>query len=458
MGDYGYWKVIVQFGIIAAAIIFSNCLRRRVRFFRNSLMPTAALAGFIVLLLKFIPQFRDLLSIDVMDKITYHGIAIGFIAMSLCSAKKDENENAGLVGAKSGALIVSTYLVQALVGIGITILLGFIFFGDLGDIFKASGILLPMGYGQGPGQANNVGLQFQENGLPGGQAFGASIAAAGFLCACIVGVIYINVVMRRKNMKIDKLSEKSENFSNDVFCEQGEIPVSEAVDKFTIQAALVLVVYLLTYLFLFGITELLKVAGLEKALGSIFWGFNFIFASMIATITKVFLKKCRQKKIIRQQYHNNYLLSRISGLAFDFMIVAGIASINIENLKGLWVPFIIVAVAGGVATLLYLKWMCKKLYPNYYYEGFVSMFGMLTGTISSGVLLLREIDPNLKTPAANNMILGSSFGIIFGAPMLVIIALVQQSFTMTLISLALIAFFLVCLLIFMLKAKPKKKK
>ncbi len=31
------------------------------------------------------------------------------------------------------------------------------------------------------------------------------------------------------------------------------------------------------------------------------------------------------------------------------------------------------------------------------------MFGMLTGTASRGMILLREIDPNYETPAANNL-------------------------------------------------------
>ena len=62
--------------------------------------------------------------------------------------------------------------------------------------------------------------------------------------------------------------------------------------------------------------------------------------------------------------------------------------------------------------------MCTRLYLGYTEEGFFSMYGMLTGTLSSGVLLLREIDPDMKTPAANNLITGSSFVIVFGAPAL----------------------------------------
>jgi ESS family glutamate:Na+ symporter len=64
------------------------------------------------------------------------------------------------------------------------------------ELFKASGILLPMAYGQGPGQANNVGTTYEALGMIGGRSFGLSLAASGYLCACVVGVIFINVYSR----------------------------------------------------------------------------------------------------------------------------------------------------------------------------------------------------------------------------------------------------------------------
>ena len=139
------------------------------------------------------------------------------------------------------------------------------------------------------------------------------------------------------------------------------------------------------------------------------------------------------------------------------MIVAGIASINMDDLSGLWLPFILMAVAGGVVTLLYLRFMSEKLYPGYVYEGFLSMFGMLTGTISSGVLLLREIDPDLKTPASNNLVTGSSFGIVFGIPMLILISFAAKSDTSVFLALVFILLYLAALLLFIFKAGKKKE-
>lgn len=448
------WNPIIQFGIIAALILIANILRRKISFIRGTLMPTAVLAGFLLLLLKSF----DIVPIDAdfLETITYHAIALGFIALAL-RRPEDQHGEGTLLAAKNGALIVSTYLVQAIVGLIISLLLAYTVMPNL---FKASGILLPMAYGQGPGQANNVGTTYQALGFEGGRSFGLSLAAAGYLCACVVGVVHLNVLKKRG--VITKASDgdgEDQSLTVDFFQDKGEIPISESADKLSMQCALVAIVYFLTYLLTKGIVALLEAVapGLAATVSTLLWGFNFIVGSLIATLCRVLFKGLRKTRLMHRQYQNNYLLSRISGVAFDFMIVAGIASIDISDLSGNWLPFIIMAVAGGVVTFVYLIYLCRRLYPNYVYEGFLSMYGMLTGTISSGVLLLREIDPELKTPASNNLITGSSFGILFGIPMLLLISFAPKSDATVLITLALASIYLIALLLFMLKAGKKKK-
>ena len=450
----GLWGIVVQLGTIAAAILVSTLLRRKIPLVRKSLMPTAVIAGFLLLLLQNLGVIK--IDLELMEMITYHGIAIGFIALSLRIPDRTEEDRGNLVGLKSGALIVSTYLMQAILGLTISLLLSFTVMPDL---FKASGILLPMGYGQGPGQANNVGSSYESLGFAGGRSFGLSLAAAGYLCACVIGVIYIIILNKKGKLSKRTHDEISGSVTIDAYQDEGEIPISESVDKFSVQMALVVIVYLLTFLAAKGITGLLSSAapGLAATLSPIIWGFNFILGSVIAILVRVLLKNFKRIKWMTRQYQNNYLLSRISGLAFDLMIVAGIASIRIEDLAGLWAPFVLMAVSGGVATLFYLQWLAKKIYPDYYYEGLTSMYGMLTGTISSGVLLLREIDPEMKTPAANNLVLGSSFAIIFGAPMLILIGMAPKSTVMTFVVYGIILVYWALLILLIEKAKRRKK-
>lgn len=449
------WNIIVQMGIIAGMILFANVLRRKLPFVKKSLMPTAVLAGFILLLLRNV----GILNIETgfLEMLTYHGIALGFIALSLRVPQTEKENFAGiLIGPKSGALIVSTYLVQALIGLVISISLSYTI---MPNFFKASGILLAMGYGQGPGQANNVGSIYEGLGFIGGRSYALSIAASGYLCACIVGVIYINILSRKGKLNKIAHDDISGSITVDTFQDKDEIPVSESMDKLSVQVALILLVYLVTYLAIRGITSLTDTyaPGISSTISPLLWGFNFIVGSMFAILFRTMFRRLRKIKVITRQYQNNYLLSRISGLAFDLMIVAGISSIDIADVSGLWLPFIITSVVGAIVTYVYLEWICKWLYPTYYHEGFTSMFGMLTGTISSGVLLLREIDPDFETPAANNLLTGSSFGIFFGAPMLILIGLAPRSTALTFITLGLCAVYLVILTLFMLKVNPRRK-
>ena len=420
------WTPIIQLGYISVALLAAYGLCRVVPAIRKSMVPAAVIAGFVLLAFKLV----GVVKIDsyFMEGLTYHGITIGFIALTLRVPEKSDNDGS-LTGLRSGAIVVSTYMVQGFVGLGITILLALTIMPNL---FPASGILLPMGYGQGPGQANNIGTSYESLGFVGGRSFGVAIAAAGYLCACIVGVIYINYLARKGKVSAKDPSYVSGSLSVKDFETEGEVPVSESVDRLSIQMVLVLAVYLATFLAIRTATSLLAAAapGVANTLNPLLWGFNFIFGSGLAIVMRLILKALRSRRLMTQQYQNNYLLSRISGFAFDIMIVSAISTIEVSDLRGLWLPFVLLVVAGAALTLVHLRYVCKKVYPGYYYEGLVSMYGMMTGTISSGVLLLREIDPLMKTPAANNLVLGSSFGIVLGAPILILVGLAARSMGM----------------------------
>lgn len=450
------WNPIIQIGIIAATILVANVLRRKIPFIRKSLMPTAVLGGFLLLIVKLLGLIE--LDLDFMEALTYHGIAIGFIALSLRVPDVSYREKGDRVGLKSGAIIVGSYMIQAVAGLIISLALAYTIKPDM---FKAAGILLPMGYGQGPGQANNIGSSYEAMGFAGGRSFGLALAAAGYVCACVVGVYYINYLVKKGRFQRTDHKDVSGSVTVDVFQDRDEIPIAESLDRFSVQVALVLIVYLITFLVTWGITSALTAyaPALAGMLNSLLWGFNFLIGSGLAIALRCILKSMRKAKWMSRQYQNNYLLSRISGFAFDVMIVAGIASIDIQDLSGLWLPFLLMAVAGAVVTFIHLKYVCKKVYGDYYYEGLVSMYGMMTGTISSGVLLLRELDPQLKTPAANNLVIGSSFAILLGIPLLVLVSLAPKSTLMTFVVLGLLALYYAALLLIVnLKRKKAKVK
>ena len=326
------------------------------------------------------------------------------------------------------------------------------------DLFKAAGVLLPMGFGQGPGQANNIGITYENLGFFGGQDFGLSIAATGFLIACTLGVIYLNILKKKGKIKVvDSLRDNmSGSIAVEQFQDKNEIPVSESVDRLSMNVALVFIVYGLTYLVSRAITAgLITLGGFAETLISLIWGFNFLIGVLMALCVRQVIVQLRKKNIMTRQYQNNYLLSRLSGVAFDFMVISGISAIEFERLAGLWIPFVLLIAVGTIVTFFYLRWICKYLYPGYYQEGFISMFGNLTGTIGSGILLLREVDNEFRTPAANNLLLGATFGIAFGGPILILVGIAP---TQPLLVLGILVAYMAFLLAFMLFFKKGKKK
>ena len=450
------WNVIIQLGYIAAVLLIAVALRQTIKPIRKTMLPVAVLGGFILLIAKQIGIVN--LDEDLLSALTYHGIALGFIAMSLRTPVKREEGDESKVGFRSGAVIVSTYMVQGVTGLIITIGLALTV---MPNMFRAAGLLLPMGFGQGPGQANNIGASYEALGFTGGRSFGLAIAAAGYIVACIVGVILLNILRKRGDIVVDA-ERGQEHLRDDYLDGAGSSDVSESIDKLSVQLAMIMIVYLVTYAATAGLTGgIAKISeGVAATVNTLLWGFNFIIGSALAILLRVVLEKLRKKGTIKRRYQDNYLLNRLSGMFFDIMIIAGIGCINVEDIRGLVLPFVLLVIVGTVVTWFHLRWVCKAVYPDYYYEGLISMYGMLTGTISSGVLLVREIDPQLETPAANNLVVGSSFGILLGAPVLILVGLAAKSPAMCFVTLGLAAAYLLILdvIIFKVGRHAKVKK
>lgn len=428
------WGWILQFCIITIGLLAGNILRRKVPFLKKSLIPSALLGGALLLCLKAIPGMDNIVDKQSMEIITYHALGLGFVALALKN-NKIESKSSTMTVIETGTLTASTYLIQAIVGLAATILL--FHFGKI--IFYASGLLLPMGYGQGPGQALNFGTiytgQAKLQGIDfAGADFGLSIAAIGFIVGSVIGVIYLNILRKKGIISVQEMEERQINTLDD-YQSEDEIPDSESIDKFSIQICLVLLVYFLVYLFVNSIQKMDLGDFGTNTLKPMLWGFNFLFGTLFGVIVKWGMNKFRKVNLVSREYVNNYLLNRISGFCFDIMIVAGTAAISFKNLSDFILPLIIVCLLGAIATFWYLNAASKHLYPGYKYEGFLSMFGMLTGTASNGMILLREIDPKFETPAANNLVLQTFPAIVLGFPIMLILGYAPQSFTASIITL-----------------------
>jgi ESS family glutamate:Na+ symporter len=229
-----------------------------------------------------------------------------------------------------------------------------------------------------------------------------------------------------------------------------EIPMQESIDKLTVQMALIVVAYIAAYLIMLGLGNLLP------GMRSVIYGFNFLLGVLTATVIKVVLNFLRHKGIVKKKYTNNFLMTRVSNLFFDIMVVAGVAAIRLDILQNYWGIILILGVTGAVITYIYNLIVAKVLFPDYAQEQFMTMYGMLTGTASTGIILLREIDGEFKTPASDNMVYQNFPAIVFGFPIMLLapIAPVKPIFCLILFTL----FFVVMNMILFRSKIIKRKK
>ncbi len=456
LANYGpVWSFMVQFGLLLLFLMLGNILRRTIPLFRMCLIPSALLGGTLLLTVDLICKQFGVTLVDnrLMQVITYHCLAIGFGAMSLKEEKSTHKTTKAQV-VEFGALQGGSYMLQAFVGLGITLVMFLLTRYSNQIVSYICGLILPLAFGQGPGNAlswdinftNTPATQFAGNG-----SFGLSLASIGFVVASVFGVLHINICKKRGDLCVRKA-----NPSNEIVDQTnptgGEIPDNESVDKFTIQLGFVALAYALSFGFMCFL------GALSDFTNSIAWGFNFLWASLAAMLIRAVVKQLRKHNLMHREYINNYQMDRISGFSFDLMIVAGVAAIEINDIKTYILPIVILSLVGTIVTYIYIRMVAKECFKGFEHEFFLMSFGTMTGTASNGMILMKEIDPGLRTPTSSLYILSNFPAMVMIAPLLLLLSFAGQSLGNAVIACAIFFVLWAAYTVFLFRRKIFKKR
>ncbi|HMA62054.1 MAG TPA: hypothetical protein VKP78_05330 [bacterium] len=418
--------VVLDFSILSLLLIIGSALRRYVPFFRRFLIPNNIIAGFIGLILG--AQLLGLfdLNSDRLGKYVYHLLALTFITIGLRQSKG----RWGKGPINKSFIELTCYIIQAVIGL----LIGFVFIYTIKpDLFAGMGFLLPLGFGMGPGIAYTMGQSWEKFGFANGGMVGLTFSVIGFLIAYFVGIIIVNRgISQRKTEIVDGPEDITEDVRMGVI-KNGKPQVAgyltlsqEAIEPLAFQAGLIGSVYFMTYGLLFLITSLMAKAGLSDFVDTI-WSFHFIFGLLIAVLVRKIMDVTDRSYLI-----DRGLMSRLSGLSVDYLIVASIAAINFTLIKTNLVPVLIMSLLAGFATYFIIKFTAYRSFNKYNFERFIGIFGEMTGTINSGLVLIRVTDPNFDSPAAEDLAYGGGIALFMGLPLLIMLNLPMTLFDNTL--------------------------
>ncbi|MBN2504316.1 MAG: hypothetical protein JXB20_03125 [Bacilli bacterium] len=405
------WGIIIYFLLIGVLLFVGKILKTKLPFLNRIVLPTALLGGIIGLLFSsvVIPGSYTI-DVEQMTAIVYHALALGFISLTL---KHAENKNKRKVWS-TGMIITSTYAMQGFIGI----LMVLLFF----DKFVGAGMLLALGFGQGPGLATSFGKMWNEMLGGHGVALGASYAFLGFVFGGTVGVLAINILSRRKGVAKPRHYEDSSLQTTTIQIDT--VKEVSVLDGLTIQVVIISIIYGLVWLTLFLLEKVLANTGtIGETIFGLLKGFNFIIGILYALVYKMILKKLKSKGKNVNFMINDYVVSNISSLCFNFMIAGSVLTITIDFLSEFWLLLLSISLVGGTLTLFYVRFITKRVYSQFKDEYFVGLFGMLCGVASTGIALLKGLDRDLESPVAEEMVLGSGTAISMALPLFAMLML-----------------------------------
>ena len=387
------------FGALAIFLLIGVILRAKIKFFQNFLIPSCLIGG--VLGLVIINTGLINLSVSRLEAFAYHFFNISFISVGLTrGARRKEGTARGkefVHGPLWMALVQSVTLpLQAIIG-GLFV----VFFGIFGmKLFPTFGFLVPLGFTEGPGQALSIGKVWEGVGFEHGATLGMTFAAIGFLFAFFVGVPLVNWGIRKGYAK-----HGTESLPQDLLV--GIIPKSQQkesageltmhsgnIDTLAFQAALIGLVYVLTYGFIIQFGKILP-----PDAASILWGFFFFFGMLIALILRILMGRLGVDHLIDPGVQR-----RITGWAVDFLIVSTVMAIQLVVVRRYILPIAVISLVTGILTTAVVVYLGRRI-GSYNLERTAAIYGTVTGTVPSGLLLLRIVDPDFRSPVTMDIAL-----------------------------------------------------
>ena len=289
---------------------------------------------------------------------------------------------------------------QYVVGLGLWIFVLARFFPDLPDMFAG---ILPVGFEGGHGTAAGMGQVFADHGWASGQDFALTSATCGILSAIIVGMVLINWAVRKGYTQ--KKTEPGTIPEDDTI---GVIPVdvrpsagkltvkSDAIETFSLHLVVVGIAIGIGYIAKESLTgiERLFIAPESKGILSSFPLFPLCMIGGL--VVQIF-----EEKYDKHQLIDLGLMRRIQNSSLDFLVVAAIATIRMDVVISGMVPLLILVAAGIAWNVFCVMVLAKRMLPDAWFERAIAEMGQSMGVTATGLLLLRVVDPDYDTPAAD---------------------------------------------------------
>lgn len=394
--------MIQEFAIPAVlfSLIFIGVLLRKIPFIQKTMIPAPILAG----ILGFILINTGLLKLDyaIYERITFHLFSLSFISITYMSINAPKGENKGVFKGGLWLALVFGMMISVQALIGSAVFLGYNYFTG-STLVPALGGMITHGFAQGPGQAVAIGTIWEGFGVENAAQYGLFYAAVGYMFAFVFGVPFAKRLIKRRMVSGETTAtpEGEKDLRLGLIRDEqkpvfGHRTAHHAnLDTLTLHFSLIGATYLLAYVFAEGITRYVLKGAANQTL---IFGNMFVWGILISFLVRAILRKTKFAYIIDPGVQGS-----VTGFLVDTLTVSAMLAINFKLVFTGIVPMLINIGVICAATFFIVLYFARRsgAYAN---ERFLAEFGILTGTGATGLILLRIVDPQFKTPVAGEMV------------------------------------------------------
>lgn len=402
-----------SFLMIGVFLIIGKVVRLHTKWLRNLFLPSSIIAGFIALFLgpdvlgRLTSQFLDQGSVfynglipdfilDVWRPLP--GMFINIVFAALFLGKK-------VPGVKkiwnvAGPQIVMGQAVswgQYVIGLLLTLLVLTPLFG----MNPLAGALIEISFVGGHGTAAGLASTFENLGFAEGTDLALGLATVGILVGVVAGIIIINIGYRKGLAKhvggkeYFTEEEKERLGESHGFEMEPQVKEAKAIEPLAFHLSLIAFAIVIGYVLQQGLI-LLEASTWGAWTDVVLFPYVPLFplAMIGGVIVQIFFDK-----LDIHMYIDQNLISKISGLALDVLLVSALATLSLQVIGENILPFLLLAIVATAWNVFAFLYLGPRMIPEYWFERGLGDFGQATGMTATGLLLMKIADPEYQTPA-----------------------------------------------------------
>lgn len=386
-------NVMMNFGWAGIMLLLGVLLRAKISVFQKMLVPASVIAGLLGII------FMNL-NLDIgADASTYTSIVnelftVSFISIGLTDIDKNSTEQRKTKSIMRGCFGMG--LVWCIL-YAITPVLGAVIIGVVGKYVTMDsiyGTMIPFAFTQGPGQAAAFGALYEGYGWENAAMLGVTFAAMGFLASFLIGVPIAKIGITRKiakNMgKIDKPISRGYYYKEEQSEYMGMDTVySGNLETLTFHFGLIALCYVLAV----GVSKVF--AFIPGFFGTSLSGMLFMNGMITSNLVRWIMNKLHLSFL-----KDSTLQRKITGWTADLLVVCSFMAVEVKVI-GYWLlPIMAEVLIITLVTLGICLYFGRRFGDENDFERTLGLYGTSTGTVPSGIALVRIVDPALKTTTA----------------------------------------------------------